>query len=69
MSKTINEQSQELKQAYQDVFNCPQGQLVMRDLVIQSGYGSSLVEKDPHMTYYNEGKRDLFLHILSQIGE
>jgi|GEM_PF-2729233 hypothetical protein len=58
----------ELANAYQTVFDSPEGSRVLRDLLTAGGLlSTSVVEGDAQLTAYNEGKRALALHILHRL--
>lgn len=50
---------------YIEVFNSVAGQEVLKDLMLHCNFASSVISDNPHITYFNEGKRDVVLHILS----
>lgn len=55
---------------YKQVFSTPEGQEVMKHLAIESGaYGMSFVQNDPYATAFNEGKRQMYSHIIGVIGQ
>lgn len=49
--------------AYKRVFDSPDGQLVLKDLMRCSNMNSSTVGADPYETYFNEGARSIVLRI------
>lgn len=54
--------------AYQ-IFASGEGQLVLSDLALYCRVGlSSFTPGDPHQTAFNEGARDVFLHIAEMAG-
>lgn len=52
-----------LRQAYQEVFGSPQGELVLSDLHNFCGADMDSFDIDPYITSNNEGKRRVWLHI------
>ncbi len=51
--------------AYNDVFNSDDGQVILKDLANYCCFNhSSFISQDSHLTAFNEGARDAFLHIL-----
>ena len=55
--------------AYRALFDTPEGQRVMRDLAAYCRVGtSSFTAGDPHQTAFNEGARDVFLHVAEMAG-
>ena len=66
--RSIFDRQQAVRQAYQDVFNTPAGELVLHDILAAGGIlSTSLVPHDPYATHANEGKRALALHIVSRL--
>jgi hypothetical protein len=54
-----------IHQAYQSVFNTPDGQVVLKHILrIGKVTTPTFVAGDPHMTSFNEGQRRLALSIL-----
>lgn len=59
--------SVQVQQAFADVFNVnnTNAQLVLQDLCLYCNFNSSsFVKNDPTATAFNEGARDVLLHIL-----
>lgn len=55
--------------AYVTLLATPEGKLVLRDLAAYCRVGqSSFVAGDPHQTAFNEGARDVFLHVAEMAG-
>ncbi len=55
--------------AYRELLATPEGQLVLRDLAAYCRVGaSSFIAGDPHQTAFNEGARDVFLHVAEMAG-
>ena len=57
-------QAKPVAAAYRELLATPEGKLMLRDLAAYCRVGqSSFVAGDPHQTAFNEGARDVFLHI------
>lgn len=55
--------------AYMTLFATVEGRDVLRDLANYCRVGtSSFVPGDPHQTAFNEGARDVFLHVAEMAG-
>lgn len=55
--------------AYAALLATPEGKLMLRDLAAYCRVGaSSFVAGDPHQTAFNEGTRDVFLHVAEMAG-
>lgn len=55
--------------AYRELLATPEGKLVLRDLAAYCRVGaSSFAAGDPHQTAFNEGARDVFLHVAEMAG-
>ncbi len=55
--------------AYRELLATSEGQLVLRDLAAYCRVGaSSFTAGDPHQTAFNEGARDVFLHVAEMAG-
>jgi hypothetical protein len=55
--------------AYRDLLATAEGKLVLRDLAAYCRVGlSSFAAGDPHQTAFNEGARDVFLHVAEMAG-
>ncbi len=55
--------------AYVNLLGSPEGHAVLRDLAAYCRVGtSSFVPGDPHQTAFNEGARDVFLHVAEMAG-
>lgn len=55
--------------AYRALLASPEGKLMLRDLAAYCRVGqSSFVAGDPHQTAFNEGARDVFLHVAEMAG-
>jgi hypothetical protein len=55
--------------AYRALLGTPEGKLVLRDLAAYCRVGaSSFAAGDPHQTAFNEGARDVFLHVAEMAG-
>lgn len=53
---------------YKIVFGSPEGKRVLWDLMKKSGFlDKSYVANDPHATSFNEGARNLVLHIVHRL--
>jgi len=54
--------------AYRAVFTSPDGEKVLRDLMKRGGLlETSMVEGDPHLTAFKEGKRAVILDVLAEL--
>lgn len=61
------EKAREATIAWEELFNLEDSRsiIVLKDLANYCNFtSSSFVAKDPHQTAFNEGSRDVFLHIL-----
>ena len=56
-----------LIQSYKRVFESADGQVVLSDLLQMCGVTMSSIDLDTNTTFYNEGKRFVGMHILSNI--
>lgn len=66
-SEAANKEQEATDAAYTAFFSSPNGQLVLLDLLHESGhYVPSFQPGDPHATAYYEGKRSIYLHILKR---
>ena len=55
---------------YKKIFGTPEGLEVLGFLATESGaYGMSFVQGDPYATAFNEGKRQMYSHIIGVIGQ
>lgn len=55
--------------AYRRLLASDEGRLLLRDLAAYCRVGrSSFVASDPHQTAFNEGARDVFLHVAELAG-
>ena len=55
--------------AYRTLLATPEGGLLLRDLAAYCRVGaSSFTAGDPHQTAFNEGARDVFLHVAEMAG-
>ncbi len=62
-------QAKPVAAAYAALLAAPEGKLLLRDLAAYCRVGqSSFVAGDPHQTAFNEGARDVFLHIAEMAG-
>jgi hypothetical protein len=62
-------QAKPVAAAYRELLGTPEGKLMLRDLAAYCRVGtSSFVAGDPHQTAFNEGARDVFLHIAEMAG-
>lgn len=53
-----------LKDDYEKIFTTPAGKRVLEDILISGNiYRGSFVKDDPYGTHFEEGKRELALHI------
>lgn len=60
--KTVGEA--EVRRAYAELFETPQGVVVWHDLLRRFGYmGKTTMDANPHITAFNEGTRFVVLHI------
>lgn len=57
------EQIKYVIQSYRTLFGSDMGQAVLDDLAKHCNADRSSIGPDPHMTYFNEGKRAVYLHI------
>lgn len=65
----LNTPGARLRADYQAVFSGPSGQNVLADLARRARVGNvSAVIGDPYITYFHEGRRDMALHIRSQLN-
>ena len=55
----------ELAEAYSNVFNSPQGQIVLEDLIAQAEYFEPLKVADPNYALARLSKQTLVSHILT----
>ena len=53
----------ELQEKYKELFSSELGEVVLENLLIQCGTDKSMLDKDVHIMYYNNGKRDIGLYI------
>lgn len=52
--------------SYKKVFSSDDGKIVLKDLISKGGIlKTSFVDRDPQGTAFNEGSRNLVLHILT----
>lgn len=68
----VDDQSQkgdELTIAYQKVFSGPEGEKVLNHLMYTYGvfFGTADTEGNPHVMYYNEGRRSVVVDILERV--
>lgn len=62
-------QAKPVAAAYRDLLATPAGKLILRDLAAYCRVGaSSFAAGDPHQTAFNEGARDVFLHVAEMAG-
>lgn len=62
-------QAKQVAGAYLTMFGDVQGKVILSDLATYCRVGSSsFVPGDPHQTAFNEGARDVFLHIAEMAG-
>jgi hypothetical protein len=54
--------------AYQRLFDTEDGKKVLKDLMKSCGFDATIVGKDSHETYYNEGARSVVLRIVQNCG-
>ena len=55
---------------YKQIFNTPEGQDVLKFLAVEAGaYGMSFVPNDPYSTAFNEGKRQMYSHIIGVLNQ
>lgn len=64
--KPIRRQVATIK-AYKSVFNSPDGELVLIDLLKKGGILSAIHEDQPGLNDYNNGRRSIPLEILGQL--
>ena len=62
-----NEVVEQLRKDYQFVFKSESGQRVLEDLKQTCFYYSPTVHALPHMMSYNEGQRNVMLHIETKL--
>lgn len=51
-------------QAYRRLFSTEDGKIVLKDLMACNGVGKTIIGRDVHETYFNEGCRSVVLRIL-----
>lgn len=54
-------------ESYRKIFLSPEGEEVLKDLLNICGFRRSIIGKDSHETYFNEGQRNVVLRILETI--
>lgn len=52
--------------AYRDVFASDQGKLILKDLIKECHVASPVMAEDTNETFFNEGKRNVFLYIMNR---
>ena len=67
--KEMKEKASKLLRAYHSVFNTPDGELVLNDLMSRNHFKTSSFnpEQRPMTTIYNEGARSVILQILNEL--
>ena len=58
-----------LAEAYQKVFDSPEGEMVLRHLVKVSGMTSVGLIRDPNLLMIQQGRQNIVLHILKVLGK
>jgi hypothetical protein len=56
-----------LIQAYKTVFNSDDGKLVLDDILEVCGLTFCSIDENPYVTYANDGKRFVGMHVLSNL--
>lgn len=59
-----NDELKKIVETYYLTFSCPTGMAVLEDMKKSFLMRSSIVPGDPHMTYANEGSREVVLKII-----
>jgi hypothetical protein len=54
--------------AYKRVFESSDGKIVLKDLMKCCNFTQSVIGRDPHETYFNEGSRAILLRILKTLA-
>lgn len=52
---------------FKKVFGGVDGEYVLNDLMAYCNFTSTTIADSPHLTYFNEGKREVILYILSEL--
>lgn len=65
--KTAEQKKFDLFVKYQKVFDCPEGQEVLKDLLKTFHYFHSTLSDSPYETHYKEGQRSVVLRIISTL--
>lgn len=63
-----NEKANQLRRDYHTVFDSEQGQRVLEDLKHTCFYYSTTINNVPHVMSYNEGQRNVLLHIETKLS-
>ena len=61
------EVAEQLRKDYQSVFNSEEGQRVLEDLRKTCFYYTPTLDQMPHVMAYNEGQRNVMLHIETKL--
>jgi hypothetical protein len=67
MSKDIQEKTERLVRAYNEVFSGDDGELVLNDLLRYCHVLDSTFNSDSHAMAYDQGKREVGLNILRKL--
>jgi hypothetical protein len=70
MTDKVSKAQEKLVTNYKNLFNCPNGQIVLYDLETRFGmFKTSFVAKDAYGTAFNEGQRSVMLFILDMMNK
>ena len=65
-SQEPQRRSKKVADAYRRIFDCPDGDIVLKDLCKRAGMGrTTFVQGDPYMSAFNEGQRNAVLTIFN----
>ena len=56
-------------QAYQKVFESPEGKMVLHDMMKSNGMFSSTFHESPHVMSYLEGRRSILTDLISTLNK
>jgi len=59
--------AEQLRKDYQSVFKSEEGQRVLEDLKLTCFYHSPTIHEMPHIMAYQEGQRNVILHIETKL--
>ncbi len=62
-----SQRAEQLRKDYQSVFNSEEGQRVLEDLKQTCFYYSPTIDAMPHVMAYNEGQRNVMMHIETKL--